>query len=1011
MKYMTFNKLCQKIKKFFTLEPKSKLIWVMRIALITTIITSLWSYISAIKEIKNTIEQKLSIKADMLTIYLSMLSQNVDSMASSISSNYGAKKSPYLSKVRLYSKEKVWGLSGYDSDGGVADITGTCTGTGDFPLSKGILEELNAVLSIDPQIKSLMEHNKNIIWVYYTSKNKFLYLAPKLTISQYQFSVDEYKKPFWYQAIPQNNKTLKQIISDLYYDSVTGLPMITISSPVIIEKEFKGVISLDLLTSFLEELTEIENIPGETILIDEKGQFVAGSTKRSQEKKYNINTIIGPWHYGEEGALWIGYEIFPGELILGHKITKADILIPGLKERLPMWILIVFFLLFYGGTLKYISLKQEGKILLNEIETEKNLSMEILREKERFLETLISNLPGFIYRCAYDRDWTMFFISDGCKAITGYDPEDLINNKTLAFNDLIDPEYREPIWQEWIAIIKNKRHFEYEYPIITKSGEKRWVWERGVPIFSTSGEIEALEGFITDITKRKEAEKILEIFKASVENSTDAIGMSTPQGKHFYQNKAFTELFGDVGQYPPDTLYVDQKIGEEVFKTIISGNSWNGEVLMYSKNKDILNISLRAYAVKDETGKILALVGIHSDITDKVKNNEERQKLQEELFHSQKMELVGRLAGGVAHDFNNMLTVIIGQAELALLKISQESNVYKNIVEIEKAAKRSANITGQLLSFARKQSVQPRVINLNNSIESIISIIKRMIGELITLQLKRNDNAGNIFIDPLQIDQILTNLCINAKDAMNGKGKITISTDSVIIDENTKGNFYTEIIPGKWSILSVRDTGKGMSEEVLAHLFEPFFTTKALGKGTGLGLATVYGIVRQNKGLIEVVNYPGEGVEFKIYFPEVETPSETEKKVEEALDTETSGKSILLVEDEPMMLEMTEAMLHELGYKVTALSSPLKAIETAETNHFDLLLTDIIMPELNGLELVKNILQKTPELKILYMSGYTFDIISSEGIEEKNINFLQKPFNIAELSQKIKEALFSQKVN
>jgi len=630
----------------------------------------------------------------------------------------------------------------------------------------------------------------------------------------------------------------------------------------------------------------------------------------------------------------------------------------------------------------------------------------MLREKEATLSTLISNLPGFVYRCIVDRNWTMSFISDGCKGITGYTPDDFIDNKTLAFNDIIYPEYREQIWELFQISLKERRAFEYEYPVKTRSGETRWIWERGRGIYSEEGEVLFLEGFITDITERKLAEESLVIFRETVESSTDAIGMSTPEGRHYYQNRAFTELFGEIGENPAETLYAERDVGEAVFKTIQSAGVWIGEVRMYSKDGAILDIFLRAYANKDSRGNITALVGIHTDITGQKLAEIEREKLQEQLGQSQKMESVGRLAGGVAHDFNNMLGVIIGQSELALMKCEKSDPVYQRLIEIEKAARRSAELTSRLLAFARKQTVTPRVLDLNNAITGMITMLRRLIGEEIELEWIPGKDLWPIRIDPTQIDQILANLSVNARDAISGAGKICIETSNVKSDEFHCVTF-TDYVPGDYVMLTVNDTGSGFSKELYEHIFEPFFTTKGSGKGTGLGLAMVYGIVRQNNGYINVESEPDRGTTFRLCFPRSDGAEPEEEVSVSGVIPAAGNETILLVEDEPMLLDMSRTMLEELGYSVIAVSSSEDAIRMAEqyAGHIKILFTDVIMPGMNGRELADKIRNLFPEMKTIFMSGYTADIIAHHGVLEEGVNFIQKPFNISKLAESIIKAL------
>jgi len=397
-------------------------------------------------------------------------------------------------------------------------------------------------------------------------------------------------------------------------------------------------------------------------------------------------------------------------------------------------------------------------------------------------------------------------------------------------------------------------------------------------------------------------------------------------------------------------------------------------------------------------------------ITERKRAEEEREKLQVQLAQAQKMESVGRLAGGVAHDFNNMLGVIIGHTELALEQVEQAQPLHVSLVEIRKAAQRSAELTRQLLAFARKQTVTPKVLDLNDTVEGMLKMIQRLIGEDIELAWRPGGNLGLIKMDPTQIDQILANLCINARDAIMNTGMVAIETDSAAFDE-AYCEEHPGFVPGEYVLLAVSDDGCGMDKETLDKLFEPFFTTKVIGKGTGLGLATVYGIVKQNDGFINVYSEPGHGTTFKIYLPRYtgKNPSVTKDESVEP-DVSLLGKeTILLVEDEPGILKMTLKMLERHGYTVLAAPTPGEAMSQAAQykGEIHLLMTDVVMPEMNGRDLAKDLLSIFPDLKLLFMSGYTADVIAHHGVLEEGVHFIQKPFFMKDLAAKVREALDS----
>ncbi len=498
----------------------------------------------------------------------------------------------------------------------------------------------------------------------------------------------------------------------------------------------------------------------------------------------------------------------------------------------------------------------------------------------------------------------------------------------------------------------------------------------------------------------------LHLFKALVEDSSDAIGMATPAGKHFYQNRAFGNLFGDVGENPCETAYVDPEVGHQVFAAIKAGRNWQGEVKMFKKDKTILDILLRAYAIQNPEGRILGLVGLHTDITSLKRAEEEQDRLQAQLAQAQKMELVGRLAGGVAHDFNNMLGAILGYTELLLEDTGLGQPHHAELKEIRKAAERSADLTRQLLAFARKQTILARVLDLNTTVDGMLHMLRRLIGENIDLVWRPGLDLDPVKADPSQIDQILTNLCVNARDAIHGVGKITIETANISFDEAFCAAHHGSQ-PGDYVMLSVCDTGEGMDKTTLGKLFEPFFTTKAMGKGTGLGLATVYGIVKQNNGYIDVDSEPGHGSTFRIYLPRHAVEAEAPKPNGLAGRRAEGRETILLVEDEPAILALGKSMLEKLGYRVLDAATPGEAIQLAQKHSeaIHLLMVDVIMPEMNGRELAEHVLATHPHLKCIFISGYTADIIARHGVLDDGVNFIQKPFTMLELSTKVRQIL------
>jgi CheY-like chemotaxis protein len=367
------------------------------------------------------------------------------------------------------------------------------------------------------------------------------------------------------------------------------------------------------------------------------------------------------------------------------------------------------------------------------------------------------------------------------------------------------------------------------------------------------------------------------------------------------------------------------------------------------------------------------------------------------------MESVGRLAGGVAHDFNNMLQAILGNAALILQDLPADSPLREGMDEIRKSAQRSADLTRQLLAFARKQTVAPKVLDLNDTVGGMLKMLRRLIGEDIDLCWMPGANLWPVKVDPSQIDQILANLCVNARDAIIGGGKVTIETANVTLDAAHAGG-HPEFAPGDYVLLTVSDTGQGMDEETQSHMFEPFFTTKEVGKGTGLGLATVFGIVKQNMGLVAVQSEPARGTTFRIHLPR----SEAQAAAAAAGEQSPKGtETVLLVEDEEQILVLTKRILKQQGYDVLAARTPEAAIGLAgrHPGPIHLLVTDVVMPAMDGRELFDRVSALRPGLRCLFISGYTADVIAHHGVLNEGVQFLQKPFTIEGLALKVREAL------
>jgi PAS domain S-box-containing protein len=651
--------------------------------------------------------------------------------------------------------------------------------------------------------------------------------------------------------------------------------------------------------------------------------------------------------------------------------------------------------------------------LLSEIEAVKTAQASLAESEERF-RTLAANIPGIVYRCTPTAPWRVEFISESILEISGFASHEFISGD-MSYGRLIHPDDIERVDGEVSRRVDAGQFFSIEYRLVDKNGGEHHMFERGMAVYGEKGEPLWLDGVIFDLTENKQTErKLLErelLLHSIIKNTSDAIFYKDREGRYLLANTATLRAVGrseeevlgktDAELFPSESSEIIRKndlsviesgqslIAEESLKTAYGDTFWQA-------NKSPLF---------DNDGQVLGLVGISRNITELKAAQRRNEDLERRFLQTQKMETVGRLAGGVAHDFNNMLGVILGYSEMALASVKDDPPLREALEEIDKAARRSAALTNQLLAFARQQTVAPRLLDLNQAVPGMLKMLCRVIGEHIVLAWQPGSAAMMVMIDPTQVEQLLVNLCVNARDAIADTGHITISTALAASDHPFVGE-PQEVPAGDYVLIEVGDDGIGMDKDTLAHLFEPFFTTKEIGQGTGLGLATVYGIVQQNGGGIHVASVPGQGSKFTIYLPRTqgEVCSETTIVAPRPVG---GGECILLVEDEPMLLAMTRTMLERQGYQVLAAGGPVEAARLAEERGMDisLLITDVVMPEVNGRDLAATVLAHCPGIPCLFMSGYTADVIAHHGVLDSGVHFLQKPFSSQELAIKVREAL------
>jgi PAS domain S-box-containing protein len=745
--------------------------------------------------------------------------------------------------------------------------------------------------------------------------------------------------------------------------------------------------------------------------------------------------------------------------------------------------------------------------------TDRKQAEEDLKDGQRTLAILISNLPGFVYRCANDRNWTMEYISDGCREVTGYGPDDFIGNKSLCFNDVIHQDFRDILWEKWQDVLKKKVPFEEEYPIITKDGETRWVWERGTGVFSADDQLLFLEGFITDITKRKQAEKsmlesegryrimfestgtsmilieddttismansefvrntgyspneiigrmkwteivhpddlgrmlaqhrlrresprlalpgyefrlktksgdlrnmmltidvlpgtkksiasLIDIterkrvesalqeserkYRTIYEDAVFGIYQATPEGRFVSANAAFALMAGytspaefiETIKNIEKQLYVNSEDRQRFIEIITAKGIVKGfEVEFYKKDRSTFWTLLNARAVKDEQGRIIYYEGVSSDITSRKQAEEEKRVLEERLQRAEKMEALGTLAGGVAHDLNNVLGVIVGYAELLLNEVDKVSPIRPRLTKIMNGSEKAAAIVQDLLTLARRGVPGRKIINLNKIIADCQQSpeFKILNFHHPSVKIKTDIEADllNISGSSVHLEKTIYNLISNASEAMAKGGVVTIKTTNQYLDKPISG--YDEIREGDYIVLAVTDTGDGIPSADLQRIFEPFYTKKVMGRsGTGLGLAVVWGTVKDHQGYINVQSEEGGGSTFTLYFPVTREKISVEAGSVSIAAYMGKGETILVVDDVTDQRELATEMLKELNYKVAGVASGEAAIDYIKKNKIDLMVLDMIMdPGMDGLDTYMNVLEIKPKQKAIIVSGFS----------------------------------------
>lgn len=702
------------------------------------------------------------------------------------------------------------------------------------------------------------------------------------------------------------------------------------------------------------------------------------------------------------------YEKWFAPILPQPDIPISELIKRSLQLLIPILFLLTLIVLWYLRRL----VAQRTHYLREEIQQRQLIEKELADANARYIK---AQQLGKVGNWEYDIVTQKFHGSSQALQIFGFS-----NDTSLLTTEQIEnciPE-KERVHQALVDLIENNVPYNLEYELITEdSGERKTVNSLGEIQRDESGNPLKILGVIMDITQRKKSETALreseERYRELFENapfpyqSLDANGYLLQANRRWLAHLGYCrdEVVGKSFAY---FLHPDW---QDHFKENFTRFKSVGEVLgveFQLKRKDgtYVWVSFDGKISWDHAGKFLQTHCIFTDISEQKRLQDKVHQQNEALIQSQKLQSVGRLAGGIAHDFNNMLSIILGYTELALEKLEPSNPLYSDMKEIYQAGTRSADITRQLLAFARQQTVSPKVLNLNDNIGNMIKMLRHLIGEDINFAWIPGTELWSVNIDPSQIDQILANLCVNARDAITDIGKISIETKNITFDKEYCSE-HVDFLPGEYVMIAVSDDGCGIAPETMNQIFEPFFTTKKLGQGTGLGLATVYGIVKQNNGFINVYSELEKGTTFRVYLSRYVAEA-VKVRNETILEIPLSqGETILLVEDDASILKLGIRILEKLGYKVlsTTRSKDAKKIAQEYDGQIDLLITDVVMPEMNGRELSKQLQRLYPKLKILFMSGYTANVIAHRGVLDEGIYFISKPFSPKEIATKIREVM------
>jgi len=659
--------------------------------------------------------------------------------------------------------------------------------------------------------------------------------------------------------------------------------------------------------------------------------------------------------------------------------------------------------------------ERESRLKQNIHELE--LAEEALQESRTRLADIIDFLPDATF--AIDREGKVIAWNHAIENMTGVSKSEILGKGGYAYAVPFYGEARPGLVD---LIFEPSQPVAEKYDFLRKDGEKLvseafapgmyqgkggYIWVIAAPLYDSSGNLAGVIESVRDITENKKAEDLLRLHSETIEQALDGIIVTDLDGTIKYMNPAWAEMHG----------YTIEELSVANIKLFHTEDQWNNEALPFhtqvlthrsmsgklnhvKKDGTIFPARMLGFLLKDTKGSPVSVIGIARDITDEL-------RMENQLRQAHKMEVVGQLAGGVAHDLNNMLSPILGYTELLLADMFPVDPKYEDLMQIKAAAERARNLTHELLAFSRKQVLEMKVVDLAEVVASYGKMLRRTIREDIGIQIRGALSRGAVRVDVGQMGQVLLNLAVNAQDAMPQGGTITIETTDVIVEPGSPSR--EGLAPGEYVMLSCIDTGIGIDTRIMDNIFEPFFTTKDRGKGTGLGLATVYGIVRQHSGQITVSSEPGKGSIFRVYLPMVQEVPEPLISTTPVKKGKRGSETIVVAEDDEGVRVLTTDILQKHGYNVITSGKCEELIQMMEhrLEPVHLLLTDVIMPGMNGIDLYKHMHGMFPAMKVVFMSGYTDDVIGQHGILEKGVHFIQKPFTISTLTSRIREVLDS----